>query len=344
MKTRFFYISYKHSQSRSQYVERIFYYADKTLKSQSDELPLGTLLFQLTSLLPVVNSMPQLKTIDLFAPKEMNDVLKDFISMKKGKAFPVSITNNFMTFIETCCTDWKLCSVDNLSLFCAKIGFPLKCGNKLIFGTNIDSTNKILSNENIEDFLKNEISTHKKASFKKISTEKDILDFNIISTVYTLDSLADLISASLNEIFSQNLVIRKCKFCSRYFIPFYSRKDIGHCEEIHEEFSNRSCYELHSNQRKRYQEDKSESGKKHKSIRTRLARRVNEVDLTDKAEADKETQKRRQEHDEFMQLSKHWKQLMFNGTISEETYIQLMNDYYEKIKGFKSRKGGKSKL
>ena len=66
--------------------------------------------------------------------------------------------------------------------------------------------------------------------------------------------------------------------------------------------------------------------------------------MTDKIEADKEAKKRRQEHDEFMQLSKHWKQLMLNGTISEKSYIQLMNDYYEKIKNPKSRKDGKSKL
>lgn len=344
MKTRFIYTSYKLPQNQTQYVERIFCYTDEKLNSQSDELPLGTLLFQLTALLPIINSMPQSNASDIFASKETNDVLKKFVSISKERPFPINITNNFLNFIETCCSDWKLCSVDNLSLFCAKIGYPLKCGNKLIFGTDIESTDKILSYENVENFLKNALSKRKKENSKKINKEKDKLDFTVISTVYTLDSLTDLISASLHEIFSQKLVIRRCKFCSRYFIPIYSRKDIEHCEEIHEEFDNRSCYEMHSNQRKRYQEDKSVSGKKHKSIRTRLARRVNNVNLTDKAEADKESDKRRQEHNDFMQSSKQWKQLMLNGTISEETYIQLMDDYWERVTRSKSKRGRKPKL
>ena len=322
MSSGFIYCRYKNRNDNKIY-ECLVQTKESKVINKTDDFELGTLLFNTFEFLVNIDDM--LETKEITNEKPIDDVFTQFLLNKFELLEENVILLNFVNYIKLCLENCKNCSTESLSIFCATIVFPLKFGNSIIVNSDINFDNKPLSIQQIQNALDSAVSPGKGELFyERKNMNAPIV--NELVNVYVIDTMADILSASLNEIFKAKLVIKQCKFCNRFFIPFSHRKNSLYCEEIRSENNGKTCYQMNNIRNQAIRIKNSKSALEHDKIRISFKRKVNSTKLPSEDDILSD------EYEDFLKKSKKWKKQVESDSMSEEEYINLMKSYWEDVK------------
>lgn len=142
--------------------------------------------------------------------------------------------------------------------------------------------------------------------------------------VYEIYDIVDLIISSLQCVFKQNYIVRKCLFCNSLFIAKDSRTK--YCPQKLQTMKN--CQERYKLQIQLIRENSSESERVRKNIRTQLTNKLGNED---------------KRYKDFLANSKKYRYKMLKCEISEAEYIEWMKQYWEDVKAEEKEKKKQSK-
>lgn len=135
-----------------------------------------------------------------------------------------------------------------------------------------------------------------------------------------LDDIDRLLSASITKIIEDNIKVKQCKNCGKYFIP-YNRSDTLYCDNIAPQNPAKSCKE-YASQELYYEKVKSNPASKlHRNIyqqKQMLAKRNPDI-----AEY-------KSDFERFKTAAKEWKNKVKKGEAAENDYLQWLKDVKEK--------------
>lgn len=101
-----------------------------------------------------------------------------------------------------------------------------------------------------------------------LNTERQLGEYALYH-VYKITKLDDFLYATLQEIFKNNCVIKRCEFCENIFIPLKSKSN-KYCNYKKYEKCGKTCYELHNCGAVMFKEKYNRCEKVKKQIRDRL--------------------------------------------------------------------------
>lgn len=130
-------------------------------------------------------------------------------------------------FLDVCSKNIKYCSIEYLLVLLSSHALEMKPLNQIV---GIDSQKGNMFNCKSEDSIKK--------MFDMYESDKSNSSF-FYSYEYT--SLLDLCIASLQCIFNEGYIIRKCENCGKYFIPT-TRSDEIYCDNVFK--GNRTCKQI----------------------------------------------------------------------------------------------------
>lgn len=90
-------------------------------------------------------------------------------------------------------------------------------------------------------FVPNKKIPQDEVTIEEVKTIIKNKDIDIVN-MYNIDSIDDLIRFELLNVITNNVVIKKCKYCNRYFVP-KGRSDSEYCDRI-SKGETRPCNEI----------------------------------------------------------------------------------------------------
>lgn len=135
-----------------------------------------------------------------------------------------------------------------------------------------------------------------------------------------LYNIQSLFAASMTKIIENNIKVKRCKNCQKYFIP-YTRSDTMYCDEPAPQNPTKSCKE-YASQELYYEKIKSNPASKlHRKIyqqKQMLAKRNPDIE------------EYKIDFENFKTAAKKWKRKVKGGTAAESDYLQWLTDVKEK--------------
>ena len=122
---------------------------------------------------------------------------------------------------------------------------------------------------------------------------------------------------SFEHICKNEILIKKCKNCDKYFIPL-NRSDTLYCDGTAPQDNNKTCKKYGAE--KQYQENL-----KNDDVANRYRQTYMKLQMLVKRNPDMTNYKNK--YEEFKQLSKQWKNDVKTGEKSREEYLQWINTY-----------------
>jgi len=162
----------------------------------------------------------------------------------------------------------------------SQLGYYAKAGKLL--KDNV----KIFTNKNLKNFYKT-MNTHVRQRKKELKGE--------FYHFYTINSITDIISASLQSIFGVKCVIKECELCNRIFVP--KRSDARFCDKISLKYDNtKTC--------KEFQRAEKESERQNRNKHMKIYRsRKNSIDNSKYISNEKSKEFERISNDYFRQIN-----------------------------------------
>lgn len=139
-------------------------------------------------------------------------------------------------------------------------------------------------------------------------------------TSVSIDPIIDACAASLFEILRHGLIIKKCKNCGKYFIPF-NRSDTMFCDRDAPQDNSKTCKEYNS-QRLYYEKIKANE------VRSLQRRIYQQKQILTKRNPD--IKKYRNDFEQFKINSKQWKTDVKKGAKTETEFFEWLNAVKEK--------------
>ena len=247
-----------------------------------------------------------------------------------------------INFISICTENKEMCDLKHLIQFATMIARPLVNRSLSLTDKHIGYLHRKLTYEDIKELLVSYNKENKTLENIKIlaelegkkrshgvTLEQREINFikppkAIIGFKYEIENLSNLLLALLQELFVQNKIIRKCKNCSKYFIPKYRNNEeyCGYESTIY----GKSCKEEAKIKRQSMWDNSTDSRIIHKRYRTMLAARVNAKNITEEERAI-----RRKTQDSFIKETRIIRDyIKEKGLYIEDEYINWMHRFYNK--------------
>jgi hypothetical protein len=213
-------------------------------------------------------------------------------------------------FLDLCIIDPFLYTMENLMFFLHLSGLSVPQQH---LEYHFDESNPV------EDLIKNKtgMSSFEVAvrGFAKSDKSK-----NVITCVYTCDSIEDICMATLYHLLKLGLVIKKCNNCGKYFIPL-RRSDAVYCDRPSPYNPSKTCKEdgSHRTFEEKLKMDDAESLRRQIYLAKRMRIRRN-PDIT----AYKES------FDKWNTEVSKWKEEIKKGHKTSEEFIQWLNESKKK--------------
>lgn len=134
-------------------------------------------------------------------------------------------------FLELCINDTSLYTLDNFLFFLHMQGLSIPEHYLQFYIDTETPVENLVTTKNLSP-LEAAIRGFAKSDKSK----------NAITNVYTCNSIEDVCVASLYHILKQNLVIKKCNNCNKYFVPLL-RSDAIYCDRLSPHNPHKTCKE-----------------------------------------------------------------------------------------------------
>lgn len=206
------------------------------------------------------------------------------------------LVQNILSFVELCSRDSKFCNKKNLAMISSRNVRPLE-GSKVLIDCG-GLFGDALSPEDVSLFLET-----------NCAQEKAVICFNS----YEIVDLSSICLGSLQEIFNDGHIIKKCPNCGRYFVPF-SRSDTVFCDEKAPQDTSRTCKEYGNYMSYLRKTQLDEATKLYKQIYNAKVNRVKRG----------YNPRLKAELDQFILDARQWKSKVKAGTKTEAEYIEWL--------------------
>lgn len=211
---------------------------------------------------------------------------------------------NCVNFIKICVLENKYCTMNTLYSVSSILGVQLN-GFKSIQFSEIRKYNQSQLCDKLE----------------KTSDQSEYL----CNVSYHINSIEELLFASLQEIFYDRYHIKVCQHCNNYFVAMNAKQK--YCENPSPENYNRTC-KLQVKHEQKLSGDRSKaSRRKYKTIYTMLSNRISGTYITQR-----ELNRREKDLENFKQQAKKKRSLVAKEKITEQEYINWMDIYWEEVK------------
>ena len=239
---------------------------------------------------------------------------------------------SYMQFITMCANNKEHCTIWDLERFHNIIDEPMtRCRSEWL--TADDYSEETLSEAEILELLESDknnqdivVQRIKATMQAQELTRKDLPEgmrkileqaenkqmLGNYTNYYEINSVIDLLSACLQEIFSKKKCIWICEHCGRLFVIPH-RKDTKYCDFPSPENPNRNCKEQVRLEKQLQRDKAKESAAIHKRIRTMYANKYG-------ATSD--------ELDTFLEDSANKRNLIKSGKLTEEEYVAWLKTFY----------------
>lgn len=206
-------------------------------------------------------------------------------------------------FLDICSINGKYCSTEYLIVLASHIPFEVNPLNQFI------STKTPIKIKKIND----EITI--KELFKIYDNNRSD---SFIQYSYNFESLLDICLSSLQCIFDNGYIIKRCANCGNYFIPF-NRSDTIYCDRASLQDNSKTCkeYGAHQAYKEKLQNDRASGLYRAIYMQKQMLLRRNP-----------DIQKYKDDFDNFKSRSAQWKKEIKNGLKKEQEFI----DWLENIK------------
>ncbi len=267
--------------------------------------------------------------------KKYNTISKYFKKIDGSEKVKI---DNWLVFMEFCSKNPTYNSHRQLFDFCALTGAMLpRCCYDF---QNADALDKVTYVE-LREFFKykrrKESNYNTKAeewgeSLLAVALENNIktnpLDNVTVRNIYVVNSISELMSASIQEIFKRNKHIKRCEYCGNFFVEQKHASE-RYCNLILGE-NRTNCRQLAKRERqKRYDSDISYSKRLYNSLKTKYGRLVSGTDeFNDKYE---------NEYEQFKDDCKQFRKAIRDGKCTEKEYVLYLIKRYYNI-GYDKRK------
>lgn len=243
---------------------------------------------------------------------------------------------DFMNYINLCQEDDYYCYSDYLNMLLNQVGYRLPPYS--VYTSEQNNLQSTLSKEEIKELLKKDVKNRKvfdpvtvKRNRKLFEIDKpnQILFFfgtlEVPVYVYEIHDILDLIAVSLECIWKQKYVVKKCKFCGELFVTHNRAR--RYCPNQGDDDKN--CQEHNKLEQQLFKERTVESRKVNKNIRSMLIQKLGESHELYKY---------------FLKECQNYRDKIKSGEIIEEEYVTWMNKYWEDVKAkFRDKKAEKEK-
>ena len=155
-------------------------------------------------------------------------------------------------------------------------------------------------------------------SFKEQAKIIKECDIELLESV-SLDDIPSLFAASMTKIIENNIKVKICRNCQKYFIP-YNRSDTMYCDEPAPQNPTKSCKEYASQELYYKKITSNPVSKLHRKIyqqKQMLAKRNPDIEAY------------KTDFENFKTASKEWKKKVKNGIATENEYLQWLKDVKE---------------
>ncbi len=216
-------------------------------------------------------------------------------------------------FLELCSSNRKYCDIKYLRILSAISGHALSNLEPELFAS-------LPSQEDLI-FLAAGNKQANKDDLKKIFDSCDALYPSLFNVYRSIEvNLSGLCYSSLQAVFMNGLIVKKCENCQGYFIP-YNRSDTIYCDRKSPQDSSLTCKEYGS-QRLWYQKLKENKA-------ALLSRNVYSAKQM-LVKRNPDIKEYRDSFEKFKSLSKQWKADVKAGTKTEEEFIEWLKSVKEK--------------
>lgn len=286
--------------------------------------------------------------------EETMEVLKEYLlrgtslllrSPKKIWMSEIDKIDNYITFIETCSQYKEHCNLLDLESFSSAINESLVRCERIVTNFDIDilvnkSNHRRLNVGFIHDALSQDKERYEEIfkSFKIVKSNNLPAPFSklienvhrnksllLYSNCYKINSIKDLLSASLQEIFTSGHIIKRCEYenCARCFVPM-NRSDEKYCNYKNPE-NPKTCKEIVDleNRKKRYKN--TENQRIHKIITSKLYNRKIYASSTDDEKA------LTKQLIDFQVESQELREQVKAGTLTNDAYASWLKKYNEEM-------------
>ncbi|MDP4121020.1 MAG: hypothetical protein Q8876_08230 [Bacillota bacterium] len=233
----------------------------------------------------------------------------------------IELLQSYMNYIALCQEERKFSSIEQLNLLSYKNGNELP--QRSIYASNIFNEREILSKDGINNFLSDSNMSIQPFKPTPKKRPKPIFDLPIKQTmatpwgdlttpifVFKINDIIDLILASLQCIFEQNYVIGNCKYCRNLFVTHNQKRT--YCPEQVTNKKSKSCRE-EAKLKRQLENEKKESIKLHKSLRTMFANKFDNTSL---------------EYRNYIYDSEKWRAAIKACEATEEEYVEWLKGFY----------------
>ena len=168
-------------------------------------------------------------------------------------------------------------------------------------------------------FLHRSIALRFHLSFKEQAKIIKECDIELLESV-SLDDIPSLFAASMTKIIENNIKVKRCRNCQKYFIP-YNRSDTMYCDEPAPQNPTKSCKEYASQELYYKKITSNPVSKLHRKIyqqKQMLAKRNPDIEAY------------KTDFENFKTASKEWKKKVKNSIATENEYLQWLKDVKEK--------------
>lgn len=250
----------------------------------------------------------------------------DYIDCKKGYNEFVRLLGVFMNFMSLCQDDSYYCYADYLNLISKQSGYDMP--SFFLYTPTNNNSQSILSKEEIKDLIitgaskqtvfEPVISIKQKKLFEMSNQQQTPNSFGTLQLpiyIYEIHDIVDFIVVSLNCIFRQKFVLKKCKYCGELFVTHDRKRLYCHNQSQDE----KSCYEHKKLEDQLFKERTVESTRVAKNIRSMILQKFDD-DCTHEI------------YIKFKDLCKIYRGKMRKELVTEEEYVSIMKQYWEDVK------------
>lgn len=260
---------------------------------------------------------------------------------------------NYLYYIESCLEHKDICNLSSLYQVSNMIDAPLKTGERTWYVESIGKFHDVLQPDTIHDILINYNKPNKKIGDARIIIETmnrtalNLYDaynrsmaFNedpqrVYDTTYRIESICDLISATLLQIFSLRKPIRKCLLCDKLFVP--PKSDTKYCMYLDLPGRDRLCKdEAHSMQVNKQEYKRPLCDKIYRNIRKMLYEHYKYELSMSQAKQNIGEPSSFGEHgkrlNEFLAKNAEFRALLCKGKMPTIEYYQFLCSYYKSDK------------
>lgn len=267
---------------------------------------------------------------------------------------------NYLHYVEACFKNKDICNLTHLYQLTNMISIPLKTGERTWLVKKIGEYQVELNAEKIRDVLLTynkpnkvfgdaevqSIAKHETGRLINLGDSiNEALAFiqkpeRTYATTYKIESICDLMSAALQEIFSLRKPVRKCEYCGRLFVP--EKSDTKYCSYLMLSGKRELCKDqAHREKVNRQEYKRPQCEKIFRNLRKMLHERA-EKEKVDAQSKQKRGEilvlgKYQEKERDFLDRSKELRKLVDDGKIPIYNYYEFLCSYYKSDKVRKRR-------